>query len=102
IARQHQGRHLHAVQPVVNVEALHQAETMRHDALIGLPALPRNETEERIWALATAKEQVKELVDERIVMRQRIVVEDPSRHALQQAALEASACSLNDQGFQAV
>src|SRR5439155_27193625 len=79
-----------------------EPEAVRHDALIGLPALARDELEERSRLLPAAEEQIKELIDEGIIGRQRISCKHQAGHCLQQAALETGTRALNRQGPQAM
>ena len=75
---------------------------MRHDALIGLPALARDEVEKRIRPVPATEEQVEKLVDKRIVRRERIAFEHPSGDALEQTALETCARALDNQSIEPV
>src|SRR5207237_1324816 len=73
-----------------------------HHALVGLPALPGDELDQRARPLPAAEEQVEELVDERVVRRQRVAGQDEAGHPLQQAALEPAAGPLDHQAAEPV
>src|SRR6516165_5923033 len=70
---------------------------MRHDALVSLPALPRDEVEQWPLFLLAAEEQVEELIDKGIVRRQGIARQDHSGDSLEQPALKSRACALHHQ-----
>ena len=74
---------------------------MGHDALIRLPALLRYELEERPRSLALPEEQIEELIDEGIIGRQRIAIENHSGYVLKQTSLETGARPLNSQSSEA-
>jgi hypothetical protein len=85
-----------------HVEVLGQAKTVSHHALIGLPALSRDELEQRILMLRSAEEDVEKLIDERAVRWKRKARQDSSGHALEQATLKTGADSLNNQVSQSM
>lgn len=91
-----------AVEPILEVELLGQLKAMGHDALVGAPALLRDEMKERVAILGSAKQQVEELIDERIVWRQRVAAQYIGCHPLQQRSLEAGTDPLDCQGTQAM
>src|SRR5262249_13345883 len=66
-----------------------------------LPALPRHELEQRAGILPPPEEEVEDLIDEGVVAGQREAGEAPAGDALEQAALEARADTLDDQAAQA-
>src|SRR4051794_32256757 len=67
---QSQCRYAHGRQPAREVGMLDELEAMGHHALVGLPALPGDEIEQRARWLLAAEEEVEELVDEGVVRRQ--------------------------------
>jgi len=76
------------VETGAGIERLDQMEAMRHHALVRLPALPRHKAEERVRPLAPSKQEIEELVDERVVRRQRESAQHRARHLLDQALLD--------------
>jgi hypothetical protein len=97
VAGQDQRRYANAVQSRGHIEPLNEPETMGHDALIGLPALPSDELEERPRPLSAAEEQVEELIDKGIIRGQRIPREDEAGHRLKQTMLETGADALHSE-----
>jgi hypothetical protein len=67
VAGQDQRRYADMVKSARYIELFHEPEAMRHDALIGLPALPSDELEEGTGPLPAAEEQVEELVNEGVI-----------------------------------
>src|SRR5262249_3484028 len=78
-----------ALHAPVKCKVLHEMETVRHDALVRVPALARDKVKERVLLLFAAEEQIKELIHEGIVSGQWITGHDGPSDLVQQAALES-------------
>src|SRR5262249_10224699 len=91
-----------APEPLAHVELLDETEAVGHHALVGLPALPRHEMEQRPGFLPATEEQVEELVDEGIVRGQRHSGKHGAGNPVQEPALETGADALHDQVLEPV
>ena len=102
IARKNERGHADLLEPIHQVELLYQPKPVSHDALVGLPALPRYKVKERPGLLPFTEKQIKELIDKGTVRRQRISGENDAGDALEQTRLKTAARSLHREGANAV
>ncbi len=101
VTRHNQGRDVNLGDPIAQVEGIEHGEPMGHDALVCPPALPSDELEQRARPLSAAEQQIEELVDEWIVVRQRKTAEHRPSDLLEEAAFKATARALDNQRPQA-
>jgi hypothetical protein len=83
------------------VKAFDEMQPMGHDALIRLPALPRNEFEQRT-GLASAEKEVEELIDEWAIGRQWVTRKHQTSNPLNQAPFKTYTNALYADGAHAM
>src|SRR5690348_3727449 len=77
-------------------------ESVRHHALVCLPAVVGDKFHNLFGLLSAAEEHLEELVDKVVIGRQRIIFQDEAGHKLEQALLQPSPHALNAQAAQAI
>src|SRR5579884_48849 len=97
VACQGEGGHTDFGQSWTHIKLLHQTEPVRHDALIGLPALTSYELEQWSRRLLLAKKEVEKLVDKGIVGGQWIASQNGGGHVLKHARYVVRTDPLNYQ-----
>src|SRR5438067_9529935 len=75
---------------------------MRHDRLIGLPALSGDRLDQFAWLRSATEKQLEKLIDKSISRRQRVIGQDEAGDRLDQAALEPGADSVKAQAAEAM